>query len=405
MLLQFCFAKPTRKGWRAPPVLDCAGKVFNPSPLFDAICAKAPRFGGFQQQDSHELLLYLLEGLSLEKRGAATNMLAGDYRKGMSTSFSKVLGQNGHSGDSEAAEEDREHGKEAIRPVVPSSEESVFGGQLASTVHCLECGDVSVVQEAILDLSLQIPSRQITNKRLDSEVQGNSNLPGGREHEEQVGLLETQETLIASTLKRSASKEFLLGSSLSAQAECVNSTFAIRDEPPEDKFPFYDPDFWNVPGYSAENVQRSADKAENILSANTGAHIQRDDLKTGLNSPTLEQRMNYNASKSDTYRHIDMTFDAGVQGKDILAFHNDKSSAGIFLLPCEPLARSISTKEKELECSFNKFSCTEDKDLQGSVFKVKENNGSCSQHLETAETVIEETEPLKGHQSRTFRKS
>ncbi|MCO5610927.1 hypothetical protein L7F22_065172 [Adiantum nelumboides] len=108
--------------------------------------------------------------------------------------------------------------------------------------------------------------------------------------------------------------------------------------------------------------------------------------------------MNYNASKSDTYRHIDMTFDAGVQGKDILAFHNDKSSAGIFLLPCEPLARSISTKEKELECSINKFSCTEDKDLQGSVFKVKENNGSCSQRLETAEIVIEETEPLKGHQ-------
>ncbi|MCO5561023.1 hypothetical protein L7F22_014644 [Adiantum nelumboides] len=387
----------TRRGWRAPPVLASDGKVCNPSSLFDAICAKAPRFRGFQQQDSHELLLYLLEGLSLEERGAATNMFAGDYRKVISISFSKVLGQNGHGGDSEAAEEDKEHGK-AIRPVVPSLVEDVFGGQLSSTVHCLECGDVSVVHEAILDLSLQIPYRQITKKRLESEDQGNSNLPGGREREEQVGVLETQETVIASTLKRSASKEFLLGSSLSAQAECVNSTLAIRNEPPKDKFLHYDSDFWNVPGSSAENVQHSADKSENIFSINAGAHIQRDDLKTGLNSPTLEQSMDFNASKSDTYRHIDMTIDARVQGKDILASHNDKSSAGIFLLPCESLARSVSTKEKELECNFNKLSCLEDEDSWGSVSEVKGNNGSCSRHLETGETVIEETEPLKGHQ-------
>lgn len=41
--------------------------AYSPSRLFQAICTKAPRFKGFEQQDAHELLRYLLDGLDSEE--------------------------------------------------------------------------------------------------------------------------------------------------------------------------------------------------------------------------------------------------------------------------------------------------------------------------------------------------
>ncbi|KAJ8315187.1 hypothetical protein KUTeg_007337 [Tegillarca granosa] len=45
--------------------------TFNPSVLFGQVCKKAQRFRGYQQQDSHELLRYLLDNMRMEeiKRG------------------------------------------------------------------------------------------------------------------------------------------------------------------------------------------------------------------------------------------------------------------------------------------------------------------------------------------------
>lgn len=40
--------------------------------------------------------------------------------------------------------------------------DSVFGGQLASTVVCQECGDVSVVYEPFLDLSLPLRNESVS---------------------------------------------------------------------------------------------------------------------------------------------------------------------------------------------------------------------------------------------------
>ncbi len=40
---------------------------YSPSRLFQEVCNKAPRFKGFQQQDSHELLHYLLDGVNDEE--------------------------------------------------------------------------------------------------------------------------------------------------------------------------------------------------------------------------------------------------------------------------------------------------------------------------------------------------
>merc|ERR1712218_120224 len=41
--------------------------TINPSHLFGQICTRSPQFRGFQQQDAHELLRHLIEGLRMEE--------------------------------------------------------------------------------------------------------------------------------------------------------------------------------------------------------------------------------------------------------------------------------------------------------------------------------------------------
>ncbi|GAQ83592.1 ubiquitin-specific protease [Klebsormidium nitens] len=64
------------KGFKGKKVLGKKGTrgkggprpaAYSPSRLFQAVCAKASRFKGFEQQDAHELLRYLLDGLDGEE--------------------------------------------------------------------------------------------------------------------------------------------------------------------------------------------------------------------------------------------------------------------------------------------------------------------------------------------------
>ncbi|GAB2295697.1 ubiquitin-specific protease ubp2, variant 2 [Dionaea muscipula] len=105
------------------------GNVISPKALFRCICDKAPQFRGYQQQDSHELLRYLLDGLSTEELSA------------------KRL-----------VESSMENGKSLV--LKSTFVDAIFGGQLSSTVCCVECGHSSVVFEPFLDLSLPIPTRK-----------------------------------------------------------------------------------------------------------------------------------------------------------------------------------------------------------------------------------------------------
>ncbi|CDY12161.1 BnaC04g11910D [Brassica napus] len=99
--------------------------VINPWDFFGTLCSKAPQFRGYQQHDSHELLRCLLDGLSIEE-----------------TSLRKK-----HDGD------------ESEKPTLV---DSVFGGEVSSTISCLECGHSSKVYEPFLDLSLPVPSKKQT---------------------------------------------------------------------------------------------------------------------------------------------------------------------------------------------------------------------------------------------------
>ncbi|XP_077226808.1 ubiquitin-specific protease 2 [Tasmannia lanceolata] len=108
--------------------------VINPKTFFGCICSKAPQFRGYQQQDSHELLLYLLDGLYTEELG---------YRKSVVSSG----------------------GDDATLDTGPTFVDLIFGGQLSSTVCCVECGHSSIVYEPFLDLSLPVPTKKSPSRK------------------------------------------------------------------------------------------------------------------------------------------------------------------------------------------------------------------------------------------------
>ncbi|KAL7145216.1 hypothetical protein ABFS83_07G066000 [Erythranthe nasuta] len=97
--------------------------VINPRPLFGILCTKAPQFKGSLQQDSHELLRCLLDNLSGEELSSRKK-------------------------------------KQTESLVGPTFVDTIFGGQLSSTVTCLECGYASTNYEPFLDLSLPVPTKR-----------------------------------------------------------------------------------------------------------------------------------------------------------------------------------------------------------------------------------------------------
>ncbi|KAF2291964.1 hypothetical protein GH714_042306 [Hevea brasiliensis] len=109
--------------------------VINPRSFFGCICSKAPQFRGFQQQDSHELLRCLLDGLSSEELAV---------RKQINTLKDDEISLK--------------HG--------PTFMDSLFGGQIASTVSCIECNHSSTVYEPFLDLSLPVPTKKPPTKKV-----------------------------------------------------------------------------------------------------------------------------------------------------------------------------------------------------------------------------------------------
>lgn len=61
---------------------EMKGSTVTPKELFSQICKKALRFKGYQQQDSQELLRYLLDGMRAEEIRESNNLVLGYLLKG-----------------------------------------------------------------------------------------------------------------------------------------------------------------------------------------------------------------------------------------------------------------------------------------------------------------------------------
>ncbi|XP_045435750.1 ubiquitin carboxyl-terminal hydrolase 16 isoform X4 [Pipistrellus kuhlii] len=123
--------------------------VVTPKELFSQVCRKAVRFKGYQQQDSQELLRYLLDGMRAEEH------------QRVSKGILKAFGNSTEKLDEELKNKVKDYEK---RKSVPSFVDRIFGGELTSTIMCDECRTVSLVHESFLDLSLPVLDDQSGKK-------------------------------------------------------------------------------------------------------------------------------------------------------------------------------------------------------------------------------------------------
>ncbi|KAF7663236.1 hypothetical protein LDENG_00216060 [Lucifuga dentata] len=126
--------------------------AFSPDSLFYAIWKIMPSFRGYQQQDAHEFMRYLLDHLHRElqyTRNGAAHAISPQDEVRLSTSEGKCC-INGTS------------------TVITY----IFGGVLQNEVNCLICGTESQKFDPFLDLSLDIPSHQFRQKRSKEQEPG-----------------------------------------------------------------------------------------------------------------------------------------------------------------------------------------------------------------------------------------
>ncbi|CAM5100299.1 unnamed protein product [Eretmochelys imbricata] len=120
----------------------------SPKVLFSQLCQKAPRFKGFQQQDSQELLHYLLDAMRIEE----TKRIQAGILKAFNNPTTKTA-------DEETKRKVKAYGREGVKM---NFIDRIFVGELTSTVMCEECENISTVKEPFIDLSLPIIEERVS---------------------------------------------------------------------------------------------------------------------------------------------------------------------------------------------------------------------------------------------------
>ncbi|XP_049753889.1 ubiquitin carboxyl-terminal hydrolase 45 isoform X3 [Elephas maximus indicus] len=120
----------------------------SPKVLFNQLCHKAPRFKGFQQQDSQELLHYLLDAVRIEE----TKRIQASILKAFNNPTTKTA-------DDETRKKVRAYGKEGVKM---NFIDRIFIGELTSTVMCEECANVSMMKDPFIDISLPIIEERVS---------------------------------------------------------------------------------------------------------------------------------------------------------------------------------------------------------------------------------------------------
>ncbi|XP_072524652.1 ubiquitin carboxyl-terminal hydrolase 45 isoform X2 [Salminus brasiliensis] len=120
----------------------------SPKILFSQLCQKAPRFKGYQQQDSQELLHYLLDSVRVEE----SKRIKAAILKAFNNPTEKTA-------DEETKRQVKAYGKEGVKM---NFVDRIFVGELTNTIMCEECEHISTVKEAFIDISLPIIEERIS---------------------------------------------------------------------------------------------------------------------------------------------------------------------------------------------------------------------------------------------------
>uniref|UniRef100_W5NKF8 Ubiquitin carboxyl-terminal hydrolase n=1 Tax=Lepisosteus oculatus TaxID=7918 RepID=W5NKF8_LEPOC len=120
----------------------------SPKILFNQLCQKAPRFKGYQQQDSQELLHYLLDAMRMEE----TKRIKAGILKAFNNPTERTA-------DDETKRKVKAYGKEGVKM---NFVDRIFVGELTNTIMCEECEHISTVKEAFIDISLPIIEERVS---------------------------------------------------------------------------------------------------------------------------------------------------------------------------------------------------------------------------------------------------
>ncbi|KAM7136655.1 ubiquitin carboxyl-terminal hydrolase 45 isoform 1-T1 [Molossus nigricans] len=120
----------------------------SPKALFSQLCQKAPRFKSFQQQDSQELLHYLLDAVRTEE----TKRIQAGILKAFNNPTTKTA-------DDETRKKVKAYGSEGVKM---NFIDRIFIGELTSTVMCEECANISMVKDPFIDISLPIIEERVS---------------------------------------------------------------------------------------------------------------------------------------------------------------------------------------------------------------------------------------------------
>ncbi|XP_029607850.1 ubiquitin carboxyl-terminal hydrolase 3 isoform X1 [Salmo trutta] len=148
--------------------------AFSPDSLFYVVWKIMPSFRGYQQQDAHEFMRYLLDHLHRELQGGLNG--AKHPALTIPPDSVKVLGDNptlaqdGLPLPQDEGKPPSTGGKCCINGT-STVVTSIFGGVLQNEVNCLICGTESRKFDPFLDLSLDIPS-QFRHKRTKDQEPG-----------------------------------------------------------------------------------------------------------------------------------------------------------------------------------------------------------------------------------------
>ncbi|XP_012965714.1 ubiquitin carboxyl-terminal hydrolase 45 isoform X2 [Mesocricetus auratus] len=150
----------------------------SPKVLFNQLCQKAPRFKGFQQQDSQELLHHLLDAVRTEE----TKRIQASILKAFNNPTTKTA-------DDETRKKVKAYGKEGVKM---NFIDRIFIGELTSTVMCEECANISTMKDPFIDISLPIIEERVSKPVLPGKMNKSRGLQEtDRDHDNNTATVES----------------------------------------------------------------------------------------------------------------------------------------------------------------------------------------------------------------------
>ncbi|XP_023136895.2 ubiquitin carboxyl-terminal hydrolase 45 isoform X2 [Amphiprion ocellaris] len=248
----------------------------NPKILFNQLCQKAPRFKGYQQQDSQELLHYLLDSIRVEE----TKRVKAGILKAFNNPTEKTA-------DEETKRQVKAYGKEGVKM---NFVDRIFVGELTNTIMCEECEHISTVKEAFIDISLPIIEERISKPSNPGRLGKSSREQDTHAaHNDQV--LSAAHSVNRNTRKLSGQKQQSRRSSSSVEEKGAG----CGAERPEDE---------GVAGGSARGVSVCKMAAAGSLSDGSERDSGAQDSSNDADSEASESEWTPRASSSHSHGHV-----------------------------------------------------------------------------------------------------